>query len=200
MKTFMKPQYIKQIKLSFSGWSRLADVGVKRILNSSFFSWGSFAEALWKTVWKCCSKLLVFPLVTRSTKQPEHSTPPPISHLPLGWLACPIPMVKNEGTSVIVKFRMISVYSALYIMSQWNTGCQKNKDIVLLQSHRRLGSELVWFSCRNIHLACRNPKVCSDLPEKEAVMWGAWAFKWKGVSFFGMQLPQLPCDPSSLMG
>lgn len=119
MKTFMKPQYIKQIKLSFSGWSRLADVGVKRILNYSFFSWGTFAEALWKTVWKRCSKLLVFPWGTRSTKQPEHSTPPPISHLPVGWLTCPIPMFKNEGASVIVKFGRISVYSALYIMSQW---------------------------------------------------------------------------------
>lgn len=40
----MEPQYIKQIKFNFSGWSSLADAGVKRILNSSFFSWGTFAE------------------------------------------------------------------------------------------------------------------------------------------------------------
>ena len=96
-------------------------------------------------------------------------TPSPVSHLLLGWLVCPIPMVKNEGTSVIIKFRMISVYSALYIVNQWKIRCQKNKDIffsltkvwVLSWFHSAAGMKL--NEDVSTHLACRNSKVCPVL-------------------------------------
>lgn len=69
----------------------------------------------------------------------------------LDCLVHSVPLIKNESTSVIINSIMISIFSALCTMNLWNAGCQKNKRVVLLQSHQWLGPDLVWFSCGHIN-------------------------------------------------
>lgn len=71
-------------------------------------------------------------------------------------------MVKHDSTSVSINSLLISIYSTLCTMNQWNNECQKNKNIILLQSQVTC-SKLVWINCGHINLACRKPKICPVL-------------------------------------